>query len=122
MTRLRTLARTFVAVVTTAAVAFGLVAAGGPTAAQATYPTKPVRVIESAPDGHTLMLAANAIAANPTLYQPSPFDPLRDLTAVSLVGRVPVVFAGPQDRFGALLDSEKARYEKLIREARIQPD
>ena len=50
-------------------------------------------LIDSTPDGHTLMLAANAIAANPTLYQPSPFDPLRDMTAVSLVGRVPVVLA-----------------------------
>jgi tripartite-type tricarboxylate transporter receptor subunit TctC len=50
-------------------------------------------LIDSAPDGHTLMLAANAIAANPALYQPPPFDPLRDMTAVSLVGRVPVVLA-----------------------------
>lgn len=50
-------------------------------------------LIDSAPDGHTLMLAANAVAANPTLYQPAPFDPLRDMTAVALVGRVPVVIA-----------------------------
>jgi tripartite-type tricarboxylate transporter receptor subunit TctC len=50
-------------------------------------------LIDSPPDGYTLMLAANAVAANPTLYQPPPFDPLRDMTAVSLVGRVPVVIA-----------------------------
>jgi len=50
-------------------------------------------LIDSAPDGYTLMLAANAVAANPALYQPPPFDPLRDMTAVSLVGRVPVVLA-----------------------------
>ncbi len=50
-------------------------------------------LIDSAPDGYTLMLAANAVAANPTLYQPPPFDPLRDMTAVALVGRVPVVIA-----------------------------
>ena len=36
---------------------------------------------------------ANAAAANPTLYQPPPFDTVRDLTPVSLVGRVPVVIA-----------------------------
>jgi tripartite-type tricarboxylate transporter receptor subunit TctC len=56
-------------------------------------------LIDSAPDGHTLMLGANAVAANPTLFQPSPFDVQRDLTAVSLVGRVPVVLAaglGPE--------------------------
>ncbi|MFO1271727.1 MAG: tripartite tricarboxylate transporter substrate binding protein [Rubrivivax sp.] len=50
-------------------------------------------LIDSAPDGHTLMLVANAVAANPTLYQPPPFDPQRDMTAVALVGRVPVVIA-----------------------------
>jgi tripartite-type tricarboxylate transporter receptor subunit TctC len=50
-------------------------------------------LIDSPPDGHTLMLVANAAAANPTLYQPPPFDTVRDLTPVSLVGRVPVVIA-----------------------------
>lgn len=50
-------------------------------------------LIESTPDGHTLMLTANSIAANPTLYQPSPFDPAKDVTPVSFVGRVPVVIA-----------------------------
>jgi tripartite-type tricarboxylate transporter receptor subunit TctC len=50
-------------------------------------------LIDSPPDGHTLMLAANAIAANPTLYQPPPFDTQRDLTPIALVGRVPVVMA-----------------------------
>ena len=50
-------------------------------------------LIESAPDGHTLMLTANSIAANQTLYQPPPFDMARDFTPISLVGRVPVVLA-----------------------------
>ena len=50
-------------------------------------------LIESAPDGHTLMLTANSIAANPTLYQPAPFEPAKDVTPISLVGRVPVVIA-----------------------------
>ena len=50
-------------------------------------------LIDSPPDGHTLMLVANAAAANPTLYQPPPFDVARDLTSIALVGRVPVVIA-----------------------------
>ena len=50
-------------------------------------------VISAEPDGHTLMLAANALAANMALYQPPPFDAERDLVPVSLVGRVPVVLA-----------------------------
>ena len=50
-------------------------------------------LIASPPDGYTLMLAANALAVNPTLFQPAPYDLERDVTPVSLVGRVPVVAA-----------------------------
>ncbi len=32
------------------------------------------------------------------------------------------VLPGPVDRLTALLASERSRYEKLIRDARIQPD
>jgi tripartite-type tricarboxylate transporter receptor subunit TctC len=39
------------------------------------------------------MLSANSLAANPSLYDPPPFDPARDITPVALVGRVPVVLA-----------------------------
>jgi len=48
---------------------------------------------DSAPDGHTLMLAANALAANVSLYDPAPYSLARDLAPVALVGRVPVVLA-----------------------------
>lgn len=50
-------------------------------------------VIDAPADGYTLLLAANALAANMALYQPAPFDAERDLVPVSLVGRVPVVIA-----------------------------
>jgi tripartite-type tricarboxylate transporter receptor subunit TctC len=50
-------------------------------------------LIDSPPDGHVLMLTANAIAANVSLYQPAPYDLARDFTPISLVGRVPVVLA-----------------------------
>jgi tripartite-type tricarboxylate transporter receptor subunit TctC len=50
-------------------------------------------LIDSPPDGYTLMLTANAIAANMALYQPPPYDLARDVTPISLVGRVPVVLA-----------------------------
>ncbi|MFM9899783.1 MAG: tripartite tricarboxylate transporter substrate binding protein [Polaromonas sp.] len=48
---------------------------------------------DSAPDGHTLMLAANALAANVSLYEPAPYNLSRDLTPIALIGRVPVVLA-----------------------------
>jgi tripartite-type tricarboxylate transporter receptor subunit TctC len=50
-------------------------------------------LIDSAPDGHSLMLVANAIAANVSLYQPAPYDLARDVTPIAQVGRVPVVIA-----------------------------
>jgi tripartite-type tricarboxylate transporter receptor subunit TctC len=72
------------------------------------------QLIEAAADGHTLMLTANSIAVNPSLYQPAPFDPARDVTPVSLVGRVPVVIAanaatGPQSMAQLISQSKGQR-------------
>ncbi len=70
-------------------------------------------LIDSPPDGHTLMLTANSIAANPTLYQPAPFDMARDFTPIALVGRVPVVLAagaqGSVDSIARLVAASKAQ-------------
>jgi tripartite-type tricarboxylate transporter receptor subunit TctC len=70
-------------------------------------------VIDAPADGYTLMLAANALAANMALYQPAPFDAERDLVPVSLVGRVPVVIAtGAQSgvaSLAALIEQAKAK-------------
>lgn len=51
----------------------------------------------SPPDGYTIMLSANALAVNPSLFKPAPFDLDKDITPISLVGRVPVVFATRDD-------------------------
>jgi len=70
-------------------------------------------VITAEPDGYTLMLAANALAANMALYQPMPFDAEKELTAVSLVGRVPVVIAAnpnvPYSTVAKLIEAAKAK-------------
>ncbi|MGC3985863.1 MAG: tripartite tricarboxylate transporter substrate binding protein [Pseudorhodoferax sp.] len=70
-------------------------------------------VISAPPDGYTLMLAANALAANMALYQPAPFDAERDLALVGQVGRVPVVIAAnpaaPYDDIAQLIAAAKAR-------------
>jgi tripartite-type tricarboxylate transporter receptor subunit TctC len=71
-------------------------------------------LIESPPDGHTLMLAANALAANVALFQPQPYS-LDRIAPVSLIGRVPVVLvANAQSN----VDSIKA----LIAQSRAQPE
>ncbi|MFM7000224.1 MAG: Bug family tripartite tricarboxylate transporter substrate binding protein [Limnohabitans sp.] len=70
-------------------------------------------VITAEPDGHTLMMAANALAANMSLYQPQPFDAEKDLVAVSLIGRVPVVIAAnanaPFANVKQLIDAAKGK-------------
>ena len=70
-------------------------------------------VIDAAPDGYTLMMAANALAANMALYQPAPFDAERDLVPVSLIGRVPVVIAAhaavPYANIKELIAAAKAK-------------
>ena len=70
-------------------------------------------VIGAEPDGYTLMLAANALAANMALYQPMPFDAERDLVPVSFIGRVPVVIAAnpnvPYANVKQLIDAAKGK-------------
>jgi tripartite-type tricarboxylate transporter receptor subunit TctC len=45
----------------------------------------------AAPDGHTLLLAATTLAISPSLYARLAYDPLKDLTPISLVATVPNV-------------------------------
>lgn len=71
-------------------------------------------LINSAPDGHTVMLVANGLAANPVLYQPPPFDPERDVMPVALVARLPVVIA-------ANASSEFSSLAKLVEVAKSRP-
>jgi tripartite-type tricarboxylate transporter receptor subunit TctC len=73
-------------------------------------------LIDSAPDGHTLMLAANALAANVSLFQPAPYE-LDRLTPIALVGRVPVVIAANAqssiDSIKTLIAQSKAKPESI---------
>ncbi|MES2399044.1 MAG: tripartite tricarboxylate transporter substrate binding protein [Pseudomonadota bacterium] len=70
-------------------------------------------VIDAPADGYTLLMAANALAANMALYKPAPFDAERELVPVSLVGRVPVVIAvnaaAPYASIAKLIEAAKAR-------------
>ena len=70
-------------------------------------------LIDSPPDGYTVMLVANGLTANPALYQPPPFDPERDVVPISLVARLPVVIAtNASSEFTTLakmVDAAKAR-------------
>jgi tripartite-type tricarboxylate transporter receptor subunit TctC len=49
-------------------------------------------VAKSPPDGHTLVIGAlGPLAMNPALYAKTPFDPVKDFSAVSLLATGPVV-------------------------------
>jgi tripartite-type tricarboxylate transporter receptor subunit TctC len=52
---------------------------------------------KSAPDGYTLVLMDPAIVINPVLQDAVPYDVIRDLTAVSIVGSSPLVLASHLD-------------------------
>jgi tripartite-type tricarboxylate transporter receptor subunit TctC len=52
-------------------------------------------VAKSAPDGYTLLLGANGLAANMTLHKDIPFDTMRDFAPVAGVGYAPLVLVVP---------------------------
>jgi len=52
---------------------------------------------KSPPDGYTLAVVIAAYAANTTLYPKLPYDPKKDLAAVSLIGVSPLVAAVNND-------------------------
>ena len=70
-------------------------------------------VIDAPADGYTLLMAANALAANMALYQPAPFDAEKDLVPIALIGRVPVVIAAnagaPYGNIAKLIEAAKAK-------------
>jgi tripartite-type tricarboxylate transporter receptor subunit TctC len=48
-------------------------------------------VVRAPPDGYTLLLGTTALSSSPALFPKLPFDPVRDLTPVSLVVTMPNV-------------------------------
>jgi tripartite-type tricarboxylate transporter receptor subunit TctC len=80
--------------------------AGGNIAAEA--------VAKAPPDGHTLLMGTNGpLAVSPALYRSLPYDPLRDLAPVTLVGTSPnlitVNAASGVATLGALVARAKAQ-------------
>lgn len=68
---------------------------------------------KASPDGHTIYLSPNALAANPALHKKLPYDAARDLAAAVLIAAQPMAL-GTNPGFKAntvreLLDIAKAR-------------
>jgi tripartite-type tricarboxylate transporter receptor subunit TctC len=48
-------------------------------------------VVKAAPDGTTLGLVSNNHVINPSVFKSMPFDPIRDVTPISVIGATPLV-------------------------------
>ena len=69
---------------------------------------------KAAPDGYTLVMGQTSnLAINPTLYARLPYDPVRDLTPISLVANAPlVIVTGADSPYRTLADVVKAAQAK----------
>lgn len=75
-------------------------------------------VVKAAADGYTLLVATKSqLTNNPTLYQPMPFDALRDLQPISLIAQSPAALvvhpAVPAASLQELIALAKAQPDKL---------
>ena len=48
-------------------------------------------VVKAEPDGHTLLVQSSSHSANPAIYKSLPYDPLKDLVDVAILGKTPYV-------------------------------
>jgi tripartite-type tricarboxylate transporter receptor subunit TctC len=76
------------------------------------------QVAKAAPDGYTLLIAdVGQVAINPHLYARLPYDPLRDFTAVSLLGTSTLFLVAhasvPVNGFAELVALAKSRPGRL---------
>ena len=70
-------------------------------------------VVKSDPDGYTLLVQSASHAANPAIYKSLPYDPLKDLVDVAILGVTPYVMVsargGAYPTLRALIDAAKAK-------------
>jgi len=70
-------------------------------------------VVKSDADGYTLLVQSASHAANPAIYKSLPYDPLKDLADVAILGITPYVMVtargGAYPTLKALIDAAKAK-------------
>ena len=74
-------------------------------------------VAKAAPDGYTLLLGANTLAINATLYQKLGFDPIKDFASVTMLALGPMVLVAhpgvPAKNVRELIELAKRDASKL---------
>lgn len=71
-------------------------------------------VVRAAPNGYTMLIAANGMATNPTIYPKRSFNELKDLTPVAYVGYAPLILV-------VAYDSPFKTFDDLIKAAKADP-
>jgi tripartite-type tricarboxylate transporter receptor subunit TctC len=70
-------------------------------------------VVKAEPDGHTLLVQSSSHSANPAIYKNLPYDPLKDLIDVAILGKTPYVMVsagnGPYRTLKALIEAARAK-------------
>ncbi|WP_255032115.1 Bug family tripartite tricarboxylate transporter substrate binding protein [Bordetella genomosp. 1] len=72
-------------------------------------------VARAAPDGYTIMIAANGMAVNPALYRDMTYDPQKDFAPISLLAVVPNVLVTNPAR------NDVSSVQDVIAKARAKP-
>ncbi|MCC6532244.1 MAG: tripartite tricarboxylate transporter substrate binding protein [Burkholderiales bacterium] len=49
--------------------------------------------VNSNPDGHTLLMVSSSYTINPSVYAKMPYDPKKDLAAITMIGSTPYILA-----------------------------
>jgi tripartite-type tricarboxylate transporter receptor subunit TctC len=74
-------------------------------------------VVKADPDGYTLLVQSSSHAANPAIYKSLPYDPLKDIADVAILGKTPYVMVsagnGPYKNLKQLIDAAKAKPGEL---------
>src|SRR5712671_3032223 len=70
-------------------------------------------MLSAEPDGYTLMVQSATHAANPAIYKSLPYDPLKDIVDVAMLGMTPYVMVaakgGAYPTLRSLIDAAKAK-------------
>ncbi len=70
-------------------------------------------VVRAAPDGYTLLVQSSSHAVNPAIYKTLPYDSLKDLSDVAMLGSAPYAMitapAGPYRPLKNLIDAARAK-------------
>lgn len=74
-------------------------------------------VVGAEPDGYTLLVQSASYAANPAIYKKLPYDPLKSLTDVAILGQTPYVMItaadGPYQSIRDLVIAAKSKPNEI---------